>query len=58
MRFLTQKQELLDAISTEVETQKNELGERYPNKLYLRLMKIIQQGATEKISYYPLKTTS
>lgn len=48
MRFLTQKQELLDAISTEVETQKNELGERYPNKLYLRLMKIIQQGATEK----------
>lgn len=48
MRFLTQKQELLDAISTEVETQKNELGDRYPNKLYLRLMKIIQQGATEK----------
>ena len=48
MRFLTQKQELLDAISTEVETQKNELGERYPNKLYRRLMKIIQEGATEK----------
>lgn len=48
MRFLTQKQELLDAISTEVEAQKNELGERYPNKLYRRLMKIIQEGATEK----------
>lgn len=48
MRFLTQKQELLDAISTEVETQKNELGDRYPNKLYQRLMKIIQEGATEK----------
>lgn len=48
MRFLTQKQELLDAISTEVETQKNELGDRYPNKLYHRLMKIIQEGATEK----------
>ena len=48
MRFLTQKQELLDAISSEVETQKNELGERYPNKLYRRLMTIIQEGATEK----------
>ena len=48
MRFLTQKQELLDAISTEVETQKNELGDRYPNKLYHRLLKIIQNGATEK----------
>lgn len=48
MRFLTQKQELLDAISTEVEVQKNELGDRYPNKLYARLMKIIQEGATEK----------
>lgn len=48
MRFLTQKQELLDVISTEVEIQKNELGDRYPNKLYQRLMKIIQEGTTEK----------
>lgn len=48
MRFLTQKQELLDTIAEEVETQKKELGERYPNKLYQRLMKIIQEGATEK----------
>ena len=48
MRFLTQKQELLDTIAEEVETQKKELGDRYPNKLYQRLMKIIQEGATEK----------
>lgn len=48
MRFLSQKQELLDSIATEVETQKKELGERYPNKLYQRLMRIIQEGATEK----------
>lgn len=48
MRFLTQKQELLDSIAEEVETQKKELGDRYPNKLYQRLMKIIQEGATEK----------
>lgn len=48
MRFLTQKQELLDSIAQEVETQKKELGDRYPNKLYQRLMRIIQEGATEK----------
>lgn len=48
MHFLTQKQELLDTIAEEVETQKKELGDRYPNKLYQRLMKIIQEGATEK----------
>lgn len=48
MRFLSQKQELLDSIATEVETQKRELADRYPNKLYQRLMRIIQEGATEK----------
>lgn len=48
MRYLTQKQEILESISTEVEAQKKELGERYPNKLYRRLMKLIQEGATEK----------
>lgn len=48
MRFLTQKQELLDSIAEEVETQKKELADRYPNKLYQRLMKIIQEGTTEK----------
>lgn len=48
MRFLTRKQELLDAISTEVEKQKRELGDRYPNRFYNRLVAIIQNGATEK----------
>ncbi len=48
MRFLSQKQELLDDISKELETQKKELGARYPNKLYHNLMKIIQEGTTEK----------
>ncbi len=48
MRFLSHKQELLDTISSEIETQKKELGDRYPNKLYLRLMNIIQEGKTEK----------
>jgi len=48
MLFLTRKQELLDDIASEVEKQKKELGDRYPNKLYRRIMKIIQDGATEK----------
>lgn len=47
MRFLTQKQELLDAISSEVDRQKRELGERWPNRLYYRLVKMIQEGSTE-----------
>lgn len=48
MRYLTQKQELLDDIATEVEVQKKELGERYPQKFYTRLMRIIQKGVTEE----------
>ena len=48
MRFLSQKQDLLDAISSEIESQKQELGDRYPNKLYQRLKKIIKDGTTEK----------
>lgn len=48
VRYLTQKQELIDAISTEVTKQKMELGTRYPNKLYDRLIKILQDGSTEK----------
>ncbi len=51
IRYLSQKQELLDTISSEIENQKQELGDRYPNKLYLKLMKIIQDGATEKDKY-------
>ena len=47
MRFLTQKQELLAAISEEVDHQKKELGERWPNKLYFKLVKLIQSGETE-----------
>lgn len=47
LKFLTQKQELIDTISTEIEKQKKELGERWPNKNYLRLVRIIQDGATE-----------
>ena len=48
MRFLTRKQELLDAISAEVESQKKELGDRYPAKFYNRLVRLIQSGVTEK----------
>lgn len=47
LRFLTQKQELLDEISSEIDSQKKELGDRWPNKLYYRLVKVLQSGATE-----------
>ena len=45
---MTQKQELLNNIAGEVEAQKSELGDRYPNKLYKRLMTIIQAGESDK----------
>lgn len=48
LRYLTQKQELLNNIAGEVEAQKSELGDRYPNKLYKRLMTIIQAGESDK----------
>jgi AraC family chitin signaling transcriptional activator len=47
LRFLTQKQELIENISLEVDRQKKELGERWPNKLYIHLKKIIDNGASE-----------
>ena len=47
LRYLTQKQELISSISDEIESQKKELGDRWPNKLYLRLLKLIQGGASE-----------
>ncbi len=47
LKILTQKQELIDCISAEIEKQKKNLGERWPNKNYMRLLKIIQDGATE-----------
>ncbi len=46
LRFLTQKQELLDEISSEINSQKKELGDRWPNKLYYRLVKILDDGAS------------
>lgn len=48
MRLLTQKQDLLDNISKEVESQRQELGDRYPKKMHVRLMKLIQENATDK----------
>lgn len=48
MRFLTQKQELISEISAEIERQKKELGDRWPNKMYARLVKILESGASEK----------
>ena len=47
LKFLTQKQELIDAISAEIDKQKMELGDRWPNKNYNRLLKVIQTGTTE-----------
>lgn len=54
-RFLIQKQELLNVISTEIESQRQELGDRYPKKLYQRLKKIIQEGSTEKDKFLSLE---
>ncbi len=48
MRYLTQKQELLESISSEIESQKQALGDRYPNKMYQKLKKIIKEGTTEE----------
>lgn len=47
MRLAVGRQELLDAIVSEIESQKQELGERYPNKLYYRLMRIVEDGRTQ-----------
>ena len=47
MRLAVGRQELLDAIVSEIESQKQELGERYPNKLYYRLMRIVEDGRSQ-----------
>ena len=47
LNFLNQKQEWIDAISAEIDKQKMEVGDRWPNKNYNRLLKVIQTGTTE-----------
>lgn len=48
LRYLTQKKELLDNLSKEVERQYRELGSRYPKDMYMTLMKLIQSGESEE----------
>lgn len=48
MRFLTMKQEILNSLSTEIEAQKKEIGDHWPDRLYRRIIELIQRSRTEE----------
>lgn len=48
MRFLTMKQEILNSLSTEIEAQKKEIGDHWPDRLYRRIIDLIQRSRTEE----------
>lgn len=48
LRSISQKQELLIAIDKEIDSQKRELGDRYPKKMYDRLKKIVMEGISSE----------
>lgn len=48
MRFLTMKQEILNSLSTEIEAQKKEIGDHWPDRLYRRIIELIQRSRTKE----------
>lgn len=48
MRFLTMKQDILNSLTTEIEAQKKEIGDKWPERLYRRIMDLIQRSRTEE----------
>lgn len=48
LRVISQKQELLLTLSEEIDLQKQKLGDKYPNKMYEKIKKIVAGGMTEE----------